>query len=282
MGTIRSFSGVQLKEYKFKLNPNTNMTLKLNFREYLFRIWYSYVNKIDKNAEVLFMNYGFHDKNQKIIMDEQNENNRYSIQLYHHLASAVELENKDIVEVGCGRGGGLSYIARNFSTASAVGVDLNKHAVSFCNRHHKMNGLSFLQGDAQKLGLDNNTCDIVINVESSHRYPNMKAFLHEVFRILRPGGYFLITDFRHDYNMEGFKKDMETCGLTMIKERIINEEVIAALELEDMRKRKLIKKLVPKFLHSIALNFAGTIGSDTYNRIVSKKYIYFSYVLKKI
>jgi ubiquinone/menaquinone biosynthesis C-methylase UbiE len=284
MGTIRTFSGVQLKEYKLKLklNSKTNMTLKLKFREYLFRIWYSYVNKIDKNAEVLFMNYGFHDKNQKIIMDEQNENNRYSIQLYHHLASAVELENKDIVEVGCGRGGGLSYIARNFSTASAVGVDLNKHAVSFCNRHHKMNGLSFLQGDAQKLGLDNNTCDIVINVESSHRYPNMKAFLYEVFRILRPGGYFLITDFRHDYNMEGFKKDMETCGLTMIKERIINEEVIAALELDDMRKRILINKLVPKFLHSIALNFAGAIGSDTYNRIISKKYIYFSYVLKKM
>jgi len=258
------------------------MTLKLNPREIFFRIWYWYVNKIDKNAEILFMNYGYHNKNQQITIDEQNEHNRYSIQLYHHLASAVEIKNKDIVEVGCGRGGGLSYIANNFSAASAVGIDLDKLAITFCNRHYKMNGLSFLQGDAQKLGLENNTCDIVLNVESSHRYPNMRTFLQEVCRILRPGGYFLFTDFRHDYKMEAMKKELELSGLTVMEEKNINQEVIAALELDDMRKRKLIKKLAPKFLHSIALNFAGTIGSETYNKFISNKYIYFSYVLKKL
>ena len=258
------------------------MTLKLNVREFFFRIWYWYMNKIDKNAEILFMNYGYQNKDQQITIDEQNEHNRYSIQLYHHLASAVELKNKDIVEVGCGRGGGLSYIARNFSPASAVGIDLDKLAVSFCNRHYKVNGLSFLQGDAQKLGLENNTCDIVINVESSHRYPNMRAFLQEVFRILRPGGFFLFTDFRRDYKIEDMKKELESIGLTVMKEKIINEEVIAALELDDMRKRKLIKKLAPRYLHKIALNFAGAIGSETYNKFVSNKYSYFSYVLGKL
>lgn len=51
----------------------------------MFRIWYWYVNKVDRNADILFMNYGFSDKNQKIPLDEQNEFNRYSNQLYHHL-----------------------------------------------------------------------------------------------------------------------------------------------------------------------------------------------------
>ncbi|MBT3588310.1 MAG: hypothetical protein HN507_06635 [Flavobacteriaceae bacterium] len=67
----------------------------------------------------------------------------------------------------------------------------------------------------------------------------------------------------------------------IVKERNINQEVITALELDDLRKRSLVKKLRPKFLHKIALNFSGTIGSETYNQFVSNKYIYFSYILTK-
>ncbi len=256
--------------------------MKFNFRERIFKIWYWYVNKVDKNADILFMNYGFSDKDQGIPLDEQDEPNRYSIQLYHHLVCTAEIKNKDIVEIGCGRGGGLFYITKNLSPASAKGVELDKQAVSFCNRHYSLDGLMFLNGDAQNLSLENNSCDVVINVESSHRYPDMKAFLGEVSRILRPDGYFLFTDFRSDYEIEDMKKELELSGMSVLKERLINKEVVAALELDDERKRKLVKKLIPKILHKTALNFAGTIGSETYNRFLSHKYIYFSYILKKL
>ncbi|MGE0089272.1 MAG: class I SAM-dependent methyltransferase [Bacteroidales bacterium] len=255
--------------------------MKFNLREKIFRIWYWYVNKIDKNAEILFMNFGYHEKAQQISMNEKNEPNRYSVQLYHQLTSTAEIKNKDIVEIGCGRGGGLSYITENFSPASAIGIDLDKQAVSFCNEHYTSDGLSFLQEDAQKLCLADNCCDLVFNVESSHRYPDIKAFLGEVSRILRPEGSFLFTDFRYDYEIEDLKKELELSGMTVLKERFINKEVVAALELDDERKRKLVKKLAPRFLHKIALNFAGTIGSETYNQFASGKYVYFSYVLKK-
>ena len=255
--------------------------MKFNVREKLFRIWYWYVNKVDKQGEILFMNYGYCDKDQEVSLDEQNESDRYSIQLYHHLTISTEIANKDIVEIGCGRGGGLAYITRNFSPASAKGVDLDKQAISFCNSNYSLDGLSFLQSDAENLSLDSLSCDVVINVESSHRYPNMKLFLKEVSRILRPGGYFLLTDFRYDHEMEELKKELELSNLTVQTEQFINQEVIAALELDDARKRRLVKKLAPKFLHQIALNFSGTIGSETYNRFETGKYVYFSYVLKK-
>ncbi|MBC8314385.1 MAG: class I SAM-dependent methyltransferase [Bacteroidales bacterium] len=227
------------------------------------------------------MNFGYSDKDQAILLNEQNEPDRYAIQLYHHLASATEVKNKDIVEIGCGRGGGLAFITQNFSPASAKGLDLDREAISFCNHNYTLDGLSFLHGDAQNLRLENHSCDVVINVESSHRYPNMTAFLREVSRILRSGGYFLFTDFRYDHEIEELKKELELSGMSVLTERFINQEVIAALELDDERKRKLVKKLVPKFLHKLALNFAGTIGSETYNQLVAHKYIYFSYVLQK-
>ena len=138
-----------------------------------------------------------------------------------------------------------------------------------------------MQGNAQKLSLKSSSCDVVINIESSHRYQNMVAFLKEVSRILRPGGYFLFADFRYNYELEGLKRSLALSGMTVIKERLINQEVIAALKLDDERKCKLINKLVPKLLHKIALNFAGTIGSETFNQFVSGEYVYLSYVLRK-
>ncbi len=256
--------------------------MKFNLRESMFRIWYWYVNKIDKNADILFMNFGYYDKDMELQLSENNELNRYSIQLYHHLASEVEITNKDIVEIGCGRGGGLSYITNNFSPASSKGIDLDKLAVSFCNSHYTSENLSFTQGDALNLKLEDNSCDVLINVESSHRYSDMEAFLREVYRILRPDGYFLFTDFRYHNEFEEMKKKLDISGMKVLKERRINEEVIAALELDDERKRKLVEKLVPKYLRKIALNFGGTIGSETFNNFTTGRYDYFSYVLKKL
>jgi len=219
------------------------------------------------------MNYGYHNINQQIAIDEYNEKNRFSIQLYHHLASEVEIKNKEIVEIGCGRGGGLSYIANKFSPHSAIGIDVCRKAISFCNNYYSgEKKLLFLRGNAQKILLENNSCDIVINVESSHRYNNMKAFLQEVYRILRSGGYFLFTDFRCSNKINEIKMLLKMCNFEILKEKFINNEIVTALQMDDQRKRTLIKKLSPKLLQKIAFNFAALIGSDTYNKFISNRF----------
>ena len=255
--------------------------MKLNFRDWLFRIWYWYVSNIDKNAEIIFMNYGYSSPDQKVDLDPKEEPNRYSIQLYHQLAAAVDLKDKSLLEIGSGRGGGLSYIAKNFPISSAMGVDLNQRASNFCSKYYNIKGLSFKQGDAQNLKIEDNSYDAIVNVESSHRYPNMNAFLGEVKRILKPGGYFLFSDFRYDHEMADIKLDLEKTGFTQIKEEMITPKVVKALDIDDERKRKLVKRLAPRFLWNIALNFAGTKGSETYQNFASGKYEYFTYILQK-
>ncbi len=257
------------------------MNLKTGFREWMFRTWYWYVNKVDKKAEILFMNFGYSDKNKPVKLQSQDEHNRYSIQLYHHLASAVDLKGKDIIEIGCGRGGGLAYITKSFSPSSTLGIDLDKRAIAFNNKHYSIKGLSFLQGHAQKIPLSKNICDVIFNVESSHRYSSMELFLSEVYNLLRPKGFFLFTDFRYDHEIPGLLGILRSSGLTMINKEFITPQVINALESDDGRRRKLVAKLTPRFLHRTALNFAGTIGSQTYNQFVSGKYVYFNFILQK-
>ncbi len=252
-----------------------------SLREWFFKTWYWYVNSVDKNAEVLFMNYGYSNGEKVQLHKNEDEGNRYSIQLYHLLANAVDLNNKHVLEVGSGRGGGLAYVTNQFRPISATGMDLDKNAVSFSNNFYDNPGLSFIQGDAQQIPLKSDAYHVVMNVESSHRYPDFKKFLSEVHRVLKPGGHFLFTDFRFDHEIPALQEELKLSGLTLIKEEDITQHVVKALELDDNRRRKLVKKLAPKVLHSVALNFAGTIGSSTYNQFLNREYVYMNYVLQK-
>jgi ubiquinone/menaquinone biosynthesis C-methylase UbiE len=251
-------------------------------REWMFRVWYRYVNNLDKKAEILFMNFGYVDPGSQPVLEAEDEPNRFSVQLYHLLGTAADINNKDIAEIGCGRGGGLSYIVRTFKPKTALGIDLDKNAVKFCNKNYHHKGLSFLQGDAQNLSfLPDESFDIILNNESSHRYPHMDLFLKEVHRLLRPGGYFLFSDFRNDHDMDELKQMIESSGLKVLREKDITSNVVKALEADDGRKRLLVKKLTPRIIHKIALNFAGAMGSETYNKFANRRFEYFHYVMQK-
>ena len=254
----------------------------INYTDLKFRAVYWAVNKLDKYKEVHFMNFGFYDLDKILSLDSADETNRYSVQLYNHLTDLIELNDKDIVEIGSGRGGGLAYIAKNHSPKSLKGIDLSKNAVAFSNKHHKLKDLSFQYGDAQQIPLMNNCCDVVLNVESSHRYPEMDRFLSEVIRILKTGGHFLFTDFRYDYEWTELHELFVRSGLKILFEKDITLFVLGALEMDDQRRRTLVKKLAPKYLQGAMLNFAGTIGSETYNYFLNRKYVYKSYAFQKL
>lgn len=227
------------------------------------------------------MNYGYDDPSEKINLDPDDESNRYSIQLYHRLASAIDLRNKRIVEVGCGRGGGLSYITKTFSPSGALGIDLSNRAVKFADKYHTENGLRFKQGDAHNLPIESNSYDALLNVESSHRYLDFNRFLSEVTRVLKHDGYFLYTDFRLPEEMPGLRKSLDSHNLKLIVEQEINSNVVAALKLDYQRRKNLVDKLIPRFLQKTALNFSGAVDSPTYNQILSGELVYYIYIFQK-
>lgn len=246
-----------------------------------FKIWYWYISTIDKNAEVIFMNYGYSAEEENVLLEKIDEKNRYSIQLYHHTAMGFDVKEKDILEVGCGRGGGLSYINRYLLPKSVTGVDLNKKAIQFCKKNYRENNNTFVQADAQKLPFDSNLFDIVLNVESSHRYPQVDVFLSEVYRVLKPGGILLFTDFRQKKDLALLDAQIADAQFEFIKKENITENVVKSLTLSTPDRTVLIDKMVPFFLKDLAHNFAGTVDSNTYNRFKDRYFEYVYYILKK-
>lgn len=255
--------------------------MKERLKNIFFKFWYWYLSLIDKNADIIFMNYGYSKDNYKIELEETDEKNRYSIQLYHLVATGVDIEGKDILEVGCGRGGGLSYINRYLKPNFATGVDLNKKAITFCNKNYSTEKIKFLQANAQKLNFPKHTFDIVINIESSHRYSRLDLFMDEVYRILKPGGFFLIADFGDNTEIEKLNTQFVKSNLKIVKSENITDNVIEALSLSAPDKEKLIRKILPKFLQNIGRSFAAMKGTSTNISFLTKQFEYVFYILKK-
>jgi ubiquinone/menaquinone biosynthesis C-methylase UbiE len=247
----------------------------------VFRMLYWYLNKLDKQKQLTFMNFGYAEPGQEIRLDPEFEINRYPVQLYQHLCQLTEIENKDLVEVGSGRGGGLAYLAKTRSPASAIGIDLEKSAVAFSNKHHARPNLRFITGNASQLPLEDNSCDVLINVESSHRYRSPELFVSEVKRVLRPGGFFLFTDFRYADEWPIMMKILEKSGLDILFERDITQNILDSLDRDSARRTDLVKRFAPRVLQKDILNFTGSKGTDTYNAFLTRKFIYRTFKLQK-
>ena len=119
------------------------------------------------------MNYGYYDEALNVKLEPSDEIERYPIQLYEHLCSKINLNNLKVLEVGSGRGGGASYIARYHKPKIIYGIDLSSKAIDLCKDTHNEENLEFLVGDSANIPFDNDSFDVVINVESSHCYPSI-------------------------------------------------------------------------------------------------------------
>ncbi|MDZ4816045.1 MAG: class I SAM-dependent methyltransferase [Verrucomicrobiota bacterium] len=229
-----------------------------------------------------FMNYGFMAVDEKpLVLDPDDEVNRYFIQLYHHVATGTDLKNLNVLEVGSGRGGGASYVTRYLGPHSVTGLDFSKKAILFSQKHHaSVKNLTFQQGNAEALPFANHSFDVVMNVESSHCYGCLDKFLNEVCRVLKPGGFFLFADFRSATDLNQLNKSLAETGMTIIRQTNITPFILCSLDLDHKRKQKLIHSAFKKHLLHSFEEFAGLKGSQIYEAFVSGKMIYHSYVMK--
>ncbi len=253
-------------------------------RSSFYKPWYKFMARTYQKSDWKFMNYGYAslgDHNLEIALEEADLDNRFFIQLYDHCAAPIDLKGLTVLEVGSGRGGGADYIKRYLGPEIMIGMDFSEDAVQLCCENYDEIGLEFRAGDAESLPFDDASFDVVINVESSHCYSSMPAFLAQVQRVLRDGGYFLFTDFRRTVDLESFREELNNSGLALIKETDITVNIIEALKLDNERKSAFITERAPKSLAGIFRQFAGTTGSQIYDRFIRGETVYLSYVFQK-
>lgn len=253
-------------------------------RKPMWRIWHNLMNSFDKDRTNLFMNYGYASSNGEFAhlnLSKQDEPYRYFIQLYDYVTKNHDFTNSRVLEVGSGRGGGASFITRYKKPEQYIGLDISQNTIDLCNRHHNVEGLDFVKGDAQNLPFEDKNFDAVVNVESARAYPDIATFLNEVHRVLKDDGKFFFADMMKAQDVEIMRKLLNEKGFTVEAESDIRENVVMAMEKNTERNKTAINKRIHWMLRGAFYEFAGVQGSNRYYAFYNSHMHYRSFTLTK-
>ncbi len=126
-----------------------------------------------------FMNHGYarlDGSDDFAPLTEEERLQSYSVNLVRELLRGVQVTGKRVLDVGCGRGGAVCHIARQLQPSEIVGLDFCGANLAFCRRHSAAPSAVFVRGDAHCLPFQSASFDVVLNIESSHCYPERPRF----------------------------------------------------------------------------------------------------------
>lgn len=252
----------------------TDLFFRLTYNPIVWKLSAKFIYPLQtrrlEGDDVVFLNVGYDEEPaMNVPLEDDDEPNRASIQLYHRLAMQTDISGKRVLEVGCGHGGGASYLSRYLRPASYTGMDLNARGIAFCRRRHRIPNLSFVHGDAQHLPFSDGSFDTVINVESSHCYPDFPGFLLEVARVLAPNGRFLYTDVRTRRHITEWDAQLAAAPLEMLSQFDISPEVVRGLDRlwSSPETSRRFNRSVPGPMRAVAKSAAGAPGYGLYRAL---------------
>jgi SAM-dependent methyltransferase len=247
-------------------------------RTWMWRAVYEALGARVRTRDWAFMNYGYAPDDGPVdgpvdgglrhrlapTLDPADEPDRLCIQLYDRTLDGLDLSGRDVLEIGSGRGGGAQYLARYGRPRTVTGIDFSRTAVRLSRRHRSAPALGFRVGDAQATGLPDASVDVVVNVESSHCYGSMEAFVREVHRVLRPGGHFVWADLRGRDDVDAVRRQLSGSGLEPVAEEDLTAGVLRAMRLDSDRKAELVRAWIPRPFRRAIRPFAGLEGTRNY------------------
>src|SRR4028119_1105423 len=103
-----------------------------------------------------------------------------------------------VIDLGSGAGND-AFIARNETgeTGKVIGIDFTPAMIDRARQNNEVRGFNnveFRQGDIEKMPVTANTADVIVSNCVLNLVPNKDGVIKEIYRVLKPGGHFSISD----------------------------------------------------------------------------------------
>ncbi len=136
----------------------------------------------------------------KLSMNESEDLAKFTRWLMRRERADILSENSSALDVGCGNGRNLIYLARTFGM-SGVGIDISSAAIAQARRASHELKISYTQGTAaDPLSLPDESQALALDMMTSHFLDaaGRTKLRDEIFRTLTPGGYLFMKTFLKD------------------------------------------------------------------------------------
>lgn len=144
-----------------------------------------------------------------------------------------------LLDVGCGTGY-LFELLRSQREAQYHGLDLSPEMLKMAEAKFGSR-VTLVEGAADRLPYAENSFDVVTCIQSFHHYPDPDKAMQEAFRVLKPGGLYILSDTgvggiggwidnhilfplmksgdHHTENRHGIARRMEKNGFTVLEKQ---------------------------------------------------------------
>jgi ubiquinone/menaquinone biosynthesis C-methylase UbiE len=135
--------------------------------------------------------------------------------------------DEQVLDVGCGRGLLLIAAAKHLTTGHAIGVDV-WHSVDQANNHPEAtwanaraegvaDRIEVRDADARQLPFADGSFDVIVSslvLHNIHGRAEREKALHEIARVLKPGGQIALLDVAHTSQ---YAQVLQACGLGNVR-----------------------------------------------------------------
>jgi len=195
------------------------------------------------------------------------------------LSRFLEQKKNYILEIGCGTGGNVRMLS---TFGKVIGIDPSKEAVHFCR------GRGFrdaILGRGEKTNFPSEHFDLVVALDVFEHIENDEVAFRESFRILKKGGYLLLTvpayqflwsehdevlDHKRRYTASVMRSKAKKAGFEIVKISYLITFLFPIVVLYRVGKKLVTKKgkektsyvIVPEWLNNffiVLLRFESTL-----------------------
>ena len=103
-----------------------------------------------------------------------------------------------VVDLGSGAGNDCFIaIHETGDTGKVIGIDFTPAMIDKARQNAEargFNNVEFRQGDIEKMPITSNAADVIVSNCVLNLVPNKDAVIKEIYRVLKPGGHFSISD----------------------------------------------------------------------------------------
>ncbi|MBN1156328.1 methyltransferase domain-containing protein [Candidatus Woesearchaeota archaeon] len=120
------------------------------------------------------------------------------IELFNKISEIVSLDNKKILDAGCGTGRISIPLSRRFDSLKITGVDKSKEMIEVLKEkidEQKIKNYDVIKSDLSKIGFEDNYFDFAIISSVLHSIRDWHEVVKEVMRVIKKEGFlFLISE----------------------------------------------------------------------------------------
>ena len=133
-----------------------------------------------------FFNFGYWDTG------AQDQSQASAALVERLLSDIADLGQGRVLDVACGLGGSTAQLTRRYPPSAITAINISRDQLEAARA--RAPGCAFEQMDAARLSFADETFNAVLCVEAAFHFNTREAFLHEAFRVLKPGGSLVFSD----------------------------------------------------------------------------------------